>query len=46
VDRHLHNLRDKELSAKIGVPSNQIPMYRKRIRERLLKELNGYQLSA
>lgn len=46
VDRHLYNLRDKELSTKIGIPSNQIPMYRKRIRERILKELNGYQLSA
>jgi DNA-directed RNA polymerase specialized sigma24 family protein len=46
VDRYLYNLRDKELSTKIGIPSNQIPMYRKRIRERLLKELNGYQLRA
>lgn len=46
LDRHLLNLRDKELSEKIGIPSNQIPMYRKRIRERLLKELNGYRLSA
>lgn len=46
VDRYLYNLRDKELSEKIGIPSNQIPMYRKRIRERLLKELNGYRLSA
>lgn len=45
-DRYLLNLRDKELSKKIGMPSNQIPMYRKRIRERLCQELSEYRLSA
>ena len=46
LDRYMNGVRDKELSEKIGIPANQIPMYRKRIRERLVRELSDYRLSA
>jgi len=39
VDKYLNGVKDHELSPRIGIPTNQIPVYRKRLKERILKEI-------